>query len=334
MSSDDLWTDRSEGTAADADGTADDRPERRADDPSRDGTADDASPDGAAASTAADAADGDGPALERQVELLAAENRRLRAEYVDARRTTHRRTAVGLAAVGAVALLGAVVFAGSRTVLFALGFTGLFGAVLTYFLTPERFVAADTGERVYAAAARNGDRIVGELGLQDDRVYAPAPDGAESPVKLFVPHATDYEVPEREALADLFVVAEDGRRRGVSLFPTGGLLYREFERAVDDDDVESSAAAAGQLADALVEVFELVESATPDLDAAGGRLTVEVADSAYGEVDRFDHPVASLVAVGMAATLDEPVTVEVMPTEDGDGDGDYLITCTWDADGV
>lgn len=293
MSSDDLWADARPDERGDADAEADEN-------------------------------------LAEQVELLVAENQRLRSEYVAARRSSYRRTAVGLLAVGVVALAGAVAFPDSRTVLLALGFTGLFGAVLSYFLTPERFVSAETGERVYTASARTGDLLVGELGLRDVRVYAPAPGGDDSPVRLFVPSASDYRVPDVAELAHLFVVTDDARERGVSLHPTGGLLYREFESAVADEATEAPAAAARQLADAVVEVFELAESASPDVDESGGRLAVGVTDSAYGPVDRFDHPVASLIAVGMAATLGVPVTAEVTATPDGRAD--YLITCEWDAD--
>ena len=69
--------------------------------------------------------------LAAQVELLAEENRRLRAEYARARQTTYRRTALGLFAVGALAVLGGVAFPHSSDVLFALGGTGLFAGVLT-----------------------------------------------------------------------------------------------------------------------------------------------------------------------------------------------------------
>jgi len=63
---------------------------------------------------------------------------------------------VGLALVGVGAALGAVVFPDGREVLFALAAVGLFGGVLTYYLTPGTFVAADVvGERIYAAMAAN-----------------------------------------------------------------------------------------------------------------------------------------------------------------------------------
>jgi hypothetical protein len=306
--------------------------------------------------------------LAAQVELLAEENRRLRDEYVRARRTTHRRTALGLFAVGALAVLGALALPQSRDVLFALGATGLFASVLTYYLTPEQFVAAETGERVYAALATTGAELVAELGLRDERIYAPVSGtaaasaggessagpagdvddadgerdaggasavgrkgGAASPgVRLFVPTRSDFAVPDPDELDSLFVVTDDDRERGVSLSPTGGGLYREFESAMVGTVEEHPVALADQLADALAEGFELVESASADADPERGRATVEVAGSVYGPVDRFDHPVASLFAVGLAATLDRPVSLDVTPAEDGPAD--YFVTCEWDVE--
>jgi hypothetical protein len=270
--------------------------------------------------------------LAAQVELLAEENRRLRTEYVRARRTTHRRTAFGLFAVGALAVLSAVALPQSRDVLFALGGTGLFAGLLTYYLTPERFVAAETGERVYAALAATGAELVTELGLQDDRVYVPvhATDDGGAGVRLFVPNRSDFAVPDRDELDSLFVVTENDRERGVSLSPTGGGLYREFESTMVEATGDRPTALAAQLADALTEGFERVESASADADPEGGRVTVEVAGSVYGPVDRFDHPVASLLAVGLAAALDRPVSLSVTPVEDGPAD--YYVTCEWDGD--
>jgi len=76
-------------------------------------------------------------------------------------------------------------FPDGREVLFALAAVGLFGGVLTYYLTPGTFVAADVGERIYAAMAANEAAIAGELGLSDDRIYVPA--GEPVDARLYVP---------------------------------------------------------------------------------------------------------------------------------------------------
>ncbi|WP_240147637.1 MULTISPECIES: hypothetical protein [Halorussus] len=270
--------------------------------------------------------------LAAQVELLTEENRRLREEYVQGRRASYRRTALGLFVVGALAAAGAVLFPDARSVLFALAGTGVFGGVLTYFLTPERLLAAATGEQVYAAFAETGRRLVAELGLQDDRVYAPADATGEfGNVRLFVPQRSSYDVPAPAELGSLFVATEDGRERGVAVPPCGGSLFREFERSMTDSAADDPAVLADQLADAAVEGFELATSATADADPDGGRVAFEVAGSAYGSVDRFDHPVASLFGVGLTAGLDAPVTVDVT---EGDGDSAFFVTCEWDETAV
>ncbi|WP_135854098.1 hypothetical protein [Halorussus salinus] len=267
--------------------------------------------------------------LAAQVELLADENERLREEYVRARRSDYRRTAAGLLGVGLVAVVGALAFPSAREVLFALGGTGVFGALLTYYLTPAQFVAAETGERVYRATAATGAQLVGELGLGDARVYAPArATGDEfANVRLFVPQRRDYAVPAPDELDSLFVVTDDERERGVALPPTGGSLYREFDSSMADELAASPAGVAAQLTDALVETLELAESARAETDAGNGVVRVEVSDATYGPLDRFDDPVVSFLAVGLADALAAPVAVEVAPEEGGDV---FVVTYEWD----
>lgn len=273
--------------------------------------------------------------LAAQIDLLAEENRRLRREYARARRSQYRRTALGLVGLGLLAVGGAAVFPEARTVLLALGATGLFAGLLTYYLTPEQFIPARVGERVYAALAANGAVLAADLGLADERVYVPTGD-PDDPVRLFLPQHEDYEVPDGDALGDVFVVTGDERARGVSLKPTGQALFGEFERALAGPLSDDPGTLAEQLADALVEQFELVDSTRVDAavddegedgDGRGGdRVTVGVSGSAYGAVDRFDHPVASVLATGLVHGLDAPVAVDVTP---GDDRTDYLVTATW-----
>lgn len=261
--------------------------------------------------------------LAAQVELLAAENRRLRTEYARARQSRYRNTAFGLAAIGTVAAVGGLLFPDGREVLFALAATGLFGAVLTYYLTPGRFVAGEVGERVYAPLAENEAALADDLGLTDDRLYLPR----EGTVRLYVPQRPGGELPE--ARAGPIVTAEGSR--GLLLETTGSGLFAEFERSLAGDLATEPAPLGTQLVDGLVEGFELVESADPDADPQGRRLTVAVTNSAFGDVDRFDHPVAAFVATGVATGLDRPVALEVRP---GDDRHDWLVTCRWDLEGT
>ncbi|MFC6716033.1 hypothetical protein ACFQGT_17745 [Natrialbaceae archaeon GCM10025810] len=276
--------------------------------------------------------------LAAQVELLEEENRRLRDEYARAQRSQYRRTATGLALVGAVAALGGAVFPTGREVLFVLAAIGLFGAVLTYYLTPGAFVAASVGERIYAALARNEAAIADELGLCDERHYLPdresdvGPDGAGSTATLYVPQDPLADAAERSVLAARATSGPfltDPDRRGLLLEPTGASLFDEFARALTADLAPAAApgALATQLADGLVEQLELARSATPDVDADAGRATIAIDDSAVGDVDRFDHPIASFLAVGFANGLERPVRLEVAR---GDERADWLVTCRWD----
>ena len=258
--------------------------------------------------------------LAARAELLAEENSRLREEYVRARRAQYRNTALGLAALGVVAGLGGLVFPGSREVLFVLAATGLFGGVLTYSLTPGRFVAAEVSERVYAGLAANQAALAAELGLREERVYLP---GEGDGVRLFVPRHREYDLPD----ADAGPIVADERSRGLLLEPTGDRLVRELERGLPGELAGQPAALAAQLADGLVEQLELARSAEPDVDPETGRVTVALGDPAFGPVDRFDHPVASFFAVGVATGLEQPVSLAVEP---GDDRADWLVTCRWD----
>ena len=252
-----------------------------------------------------------------RIERLEVENDRLRAEYARARQTRHRRTAFVLALVGSIAVLGGLLFPDTREILVAIGATGIFGGILTYYLAPDRFVAAAVGEHVTATAASNAAAISTALGLREGVVYLPGGGAAAS--RVYVPQYPEYELP---AVDDgPFVTDPDGR--GLLLEATGDGLVREFERSVSGAASSNPATLAVQLADALVEGLELVDRADPDVD--DGRITVAVAGSAFGPVDRFDHPVASFLAVGVDRALETPVTLEVAERE---GD-EWLITCRW-----
>jgi hypothetical protein len=266
--------------------------------------------------------------LRAQLELLEEENRRLREQYVRARRASYRRSALGLGAVGGIAALGAVVFPTAQTVLFALAGIGIFAALLTYYLTPERFIAADVGERIYTALMDNETALVRELGLSETRLYVPHE--AET-VRLFVPQHAEYDLPADDELEATLVVTENDRERGLALTPTGQRLFAEFEQTVSGSLGSTPQDVSTQLTDALVNVFELVETATADVDRADGRMTVAVTGSAYDVADDVDHPVASFLAVGLAIGLETPIATDVSIEPSDDSDVDFRVTCRWDA---
>jgi hypothetical protein len=270
--------------------------------------------------------EGTGPETEpsAQLDLLAAENRRLRREVRRARQQRTRRTAAGFALLGVLALAGAALFPDAREVLLALSGTGLFAAVLVYGLAPERFVAASVGEGVYEARATTGERLVAALALSDERVYVPTPEG----VRLFVPQRPRGPVPDADELEGAFVTAEG--RRGAVLHPTGEALRREFADVLVEEPAPRPGELATQVADALGNGFELVDAV--DTEAEPGRLTLAVEGSAYGDVERFDHPVASFAAAAVADAVDVPVRVE---TAGPDERTDATVTVRWEpADGT
>ncbi|NHN46669.1 hypothetical protein G9464_03545 [Halostella sp. JP-L12] len=238
---------------------------------------------------------------------------------------SHRRAIVVLAGLGTAALLGALTLPDARTVLFALAGVGLFGAVLLRYLTPTRFVHPTAGESLYAAFAATGEELVAELELRDERVYVPtaANDRENASVRLFVPSRSDYVIPDDGELAALFVDSDDGRAEGISVRPSGGQLYREYRRSVSGGLAERPAPLAEQLTDGLVNQFELVDDASAEVE--DGRLRVSMTDCAYGPADRFDHPVSSFLAVGLATGLGVPVTGDVATVDEEE----YVVTCTW-----
>ena len=264
--------------------------------------------------------------LAAQVELLEDENDRLRRELSTARQARYRRAATGTAAVGVVAVVGALLFPAASTVLLALGGTGLFTAVLIRYLTPERFISATVGREIYEALSANQETLTDELGLTNHRVYVPVEGAAGAAVRLFVPQHTEYAIPADQELDSVLVLPADDRGRGVAFEPTGAPLVEELRSATSNELVGDLEALADQLADGLVEVFELVDSAESDVDPDAGRLSIEVTDSTYGPVDRFDHPVASTIATAVAAERETAVTLEVAES----GDGTYVVTCRLD----
>lgn len=271
-------------------------------------------------------ADQDSAVATAQVELLEAENDRLRRELAQARQARYRRASIGTGVIGALAVVGAFLFPAASTVLFALGGTGLFTALLIRYLTPERFVSATVGRRIYEALATDHETLTNELGLGETHLYTPIESGTEPAVRLFVPQQTEYTIPADEELESVLVLPTDDRGRGVAFEPTGDALVEELRSATNGELGSDLTVLADQLADGLVEVFELVDSASPNTDPENGRLSVEVSGSAYGPVDRFDHPVASTIAAAVAVERNAPVELEVTESENSS----YVVTCRVD----
>ncbi|WP_248897141.1 hypothetical protein [Haloplanus halobius] len=278
-----------------------------------------------------------------QLEQLRAENRRLRRAYAATQRTRYRRTAVGLYLLGALGVSAAVLFPNTRGVLFALGATGLFAGLLTYYLTPERFVAARVSERVAAAHGATLHALIADLGLQEAHVYVPLTDGHDAQaadVLLFVPQAAAYELPPSPSPG--IAAPENRRSRGLFAVPTGGTLLREFERTLDRPLPSDIDRLAEQLADGLTEQFELadavrtertsvtndgIDPSTATADASETtRLAVVIEEPAF-EPGTVDDPLTSFVSAGVAKGLDAPVEIAERATSEG---GTYRLALEWD----
>lgn len=256
--------------------------------------------------------------LTATLELLEEENRRLRAEFARARQQRYRYTALGLAAIGFAAILAGAIFADVRDVLFALGATGLFAGVLVYYLTPDAVISADVGERVYTAMATNQAAIADSLGLADVSRYVPY----NGEVRLFIPQLPESDLPDE--INGPFITDHGGD--GLLLVPTGSPLFEVLERSTPTIVEGPPARVAEHLADAVTDQFELAHSVSTD--HGEHHITFAVSGSTMGDVDRFDHPLSSLLAVGLAHALDQVVELEV--TGATDDRYEWTVTCRWD----
>jgi len=245
--------------------------------------------------------------LQAELETVRDEKTTLSEDYARARTTSYRKTGQLLAVVGAVAVLGGVALADVRPVLFVIGSIGLFGSILTWFLTPERVVPISVSESVYDAAATTLVEIRDELGLQSVTVYVPAVDT----VRGFIPRHRAFEPPED--MSYVFANTDDASR-GVTFTPSGKRLVTEFELMRSTRTPDSAVTATEQLANALVEHFEIASSITVEGDESS-RLTVSVQNAAFGPLTQVDHPILSALACEIVQTTERPVTVELIDEE-------------------
>jgi len=270
-------------------------------------------------------AEPDAETLRAELEVAREENRRLRDSYARAKRSTYRRTAVGFLAIGVASLAGAALFPALETVFVALAGTGAFAGLVTYYLTPERFVSGSVTGATFDALADVESGLVRELELQDETVYVPTPALPDANARLFVPEHVDYALPDAGALGDLFVTTEGDTRRGIALPPSGDRLFASFEQTVDGAFEGPPGRLGTDLTAALTEQFELVDDAEVEI-GADERATVALDGPAFGDLTRRDHPAVSLLAVGFAAGLDRPVTVETRTDERANA----VVSLSWE----
>lgn len=257
------------------------------------------------------------PETELRLATLAAENQQLREEYARARQATYRRTALGLLLVGVTGLVGAIVFPDERTVLLALGGTGVFAGVLTAVLTPEQFITTDVGDQLFSTLWHDRQAIIDELGLRGDPMYLPG-----DPCHLFIPRQPTERVSSVSDDPPVFVTEVDATAEGIALRPTGTALYDELQSVVDKPGTTLSHSIP-PVADALVEFFAIADGVDYDIDTTTGRVTVEVSGAQLGDPTRLDHPLPSLIAVTVARVVAVPVRLNV------EYETTLVITCTY-----
>jgi len=245
----------------------------------------------------------DAEELRTQLAILREENERLRDEYARARQTSYRRTAAALAGIGVLAVALGGLLIGVREVLFVIGAIGLFGGILTWYLTPERVLTVGVSESIYTALAANGAQLREELGLQPTTVYTSVGSG----VRAFLPQQQEFTLPDEQT--GVFQT-EDDASRGITLTPAGDALVTEFEQMQTEPTLNSLREAAVQFGDALVEQFEIADAVTVTESTSDDRVVVTIEDPAFGSLTSFDHPAVSILACGLARTQDDPILVD------------------------
>jgi hypothetical protein len=220
-------------------------------------------------------------------------------------------------AIGAFALLGAGVLPSLRSTFLILAATGGFGSVLLYFLTPDTLVPASVGQATYAAYRSHATALKEELGLEERSVYVPVGQETDQKdaVRLFVPQTRDWELPKHQSLRTTFVSPGQERRRGVAFTPTALTLWTEFTHGTSNIAAQPGPI-ANQLAEAIMEQFELAKTVETETDESARRVSVLVSDASYGAPTEFDHPLVSFIAVGLASSL--KTRVDILSIEEVD----------------
>lgn len=182
-----------------------------------------------------------------------------------------RNPTAAFAALGVALLGGGAVVPAFETLLFVWGGTALFVAFLLGFVMREPTVSSAVTTDIYATMAGNASR----LNAADDREYVPGPDGV-----TLVAGGREFDA-------------------------VGERLLRSHGDLAPADTVDDLLSV---LIDVLVNDLEL--AARVSATTEGERATVTVTGSRIGTGELFDHPVASVIGVGLARGLEVPVTVE------------------------
>jgi len=224
-------------------------------------------------------------------------------------------TGIGMLLICAAGLLaGAFLFAAVREMLVALSVAAIFGAILLYLVTPERFITASVAGSVTAVMNSNIEALVETTGVVRTPRYVPTTDG----VKLFFPSVAVVSTPPTETL----VSADEGSQieDGIVLEPSAKRLVAALGDGAADD-YQTLSETLGLLSSAMVGQFGLADGATIE-SIDDQHATVRVRGSIFDDSTRFDHPIQSFLAVGLAMRVE----ATVRPTMTVEDSGDLLIT--------
>jgi hypothetical protein len=179
----------------------------------------------------------------------------------------------------------------------------------------------DAADRVYSALAATGRTLQAEFDLPDRYTYAPTDEGEPgfTPVYLVVHDETGgRSTRERQP-----VISEGG---SITLYPTGSALLDASEEFGVTELAADPVELGNQLSEAVVSGLELADSVDTTVDASAGTATVTVRRPRFAPATGFDHPTASVFAVGFAHGLDRAVTMAAEAAPDGQT---YRVTCRW-----
>jgi hypothetical protein len=262
--------------------------------------------------------------VQARVERLEAENTRLRARLESG--VTYRRVAGLFLAAAAIFLGGTQLFPSSEGVLLALAGTGVFGAVLLLALTSEPLVPAAAAGAVTDTMSQNLSDVSRAMGIDGHATYVPTSTGD---VRMYLSAAAYDRVPTVNDQDNVGTIYDEPDAYGLLLEPTGRHLLAVLEERATDLP-EDAEAALPMLIEAATDYFELAESletvsADESVVSGGSHVTIRISGTAFGNAADLDHPIPSLVGVGLATIIDEPVETKATTTDDGT----TLVTFGW-----
>jgi hypothetical protein len=205
------------------------------------------------------------------------------------------------AILGTLAGLLTLVAPAFRTLLVAFAGIGLFGALLLWTVTRDRFLSLSTAEAICEPLLRNQTVLTDSLELDGQPWYVPMSDGD---VRLVVPSSDPDDQEEVREMATLGV-GDDGQSLCTNAVGTSLLSETKLPGGSLPEPTHDT---LELLADVACSQFELTDTIRRVDDGPGFAL-VSIEGETFADSDYLEYPVSSLLAVGLAKTLDQPVVI-------------------------